>query len=190
MGENVAIMTAPDLGLVASKAPAFAQGHAVWRQELASDIAATLQAQAGPHESDGWLTRPAILRRVATLMGASIPATTDRIIAVGDAAEILGAAIALETGIPFCVANPDAVKTEFLPLGTLHAGERVAVVSLHLDAPNLFDRLAQLEVAVIVWRALLPRAADAPLLASDARLAVELSDVGLVAEVREGGGAA
>jgi hypothetical protein len=170
---------------------AFVQNPEFWKQELANDIAAAMPLQAAAHRSDGWVTRPAILRRVATLMGASIPATADRIIAVGDAAQILGTAVALETGIPFCVANPHAAtEAEFLQTGTLHAGERVAVVSVHLDAPDLLESLARHDVVVVVWRALISRPADAPMLAADSRIAAEFSDAGMVAAAHEGGDAA
>lgn len=66
-----------------------------WRQELVADLVA-----AGAPEHTDWVHEPAILRRVAAVLGRSIPAEADAIVAIGERGDILATAVSLATGLP------------------------------------------------------------------------------------------
>jgi hypothetical protein len=135
----------------------------VRREELAADIRA-VWAPASPERLEGWLARPALLRQVAALLGRVVPSGTDRIVALGHGAEILGAAVGLHTGMPFAVRGPTRI-------GTLREGESVAVVAalvsdLHPAAIDTIDAekntVPSILAAVIADRPAPTRIGNAP----------------------------
>ncbi|WP_433891067.1 hypothetical protein [Streptomyces sp. CA-111067] len=90
--------------------------------ELAGDLtAAGLDGGSGT----GWLDRASLLRRIAAGLAAEVPATADRLVAVGPGAQALGAAVSLETGLPFAAFTPGAPD-----LGVIHPGETVVVLAV------------------------------------------------------------
>ena len=96
-------------------------------RELAQDLAATWDPRNHPDEVSSWMSRPAILRRVASALGESVHAEVDRIVATGPGAIALGSALSLTTGLPyFAVTEGDG-------FGSLHDGEIVVVVSATSD---------------------------------------------------------
>ncbi|PWB97975.1 hypothetical protein [Homoserinimonas hongtaonis] len=107
--------------------------------ELGNDLAAVWPAAGG--DIAGWMTRPSILRRVASEFAARLASDTDRIVALGPGASILGGAVSLVTGLPFCAAEADGAL-----FGSLHDGERAVVISIdgESDEPAW---LATLEVS-------------------------------------------
>lgn len=166
--------TSPAQGMGAS---VFAQDRQTWRQELLADLAAALTTQPSSNSRNGWFARPGILRRMAALIGQSAPIDADRIVAVGDFAEILGAAVALETGLPFCVVGPEGDAGS--RVGVVHAGERVAVISVDLTAVALVESLPGRGIEVLNWRALVYGADDASLLSREPRFSAEFSETEL-----------
>jgi hypothetical protein len=101
-------------------------------EELAADLVAT----GGHADPTAWLSRPSVARRVALRVAQIVPATTDRLIVVGAAADALGASVGLVTGISWAVVG-DAVTA-----GVVHPGERVAVIAAR--AAELGDAAAAL----------------------------------------------
>jgi len=95
-------------------------------RELADDLAA-LWPQS-PADVGGWMSRPSILRRVAGELAARLGADTDRVIALGPGSLVLGGAVSLATGLPFC-----AVGDEGAVFGDYHAGENAALISVDGD---------------------------------------------------------
>lgn len=86
-------------------------------RDLDAELAADLRA-AG--DAENWVTRPALLRRLAEVLSRDLAPTVDRVLATGPGAEALGAAVALCTGLPFAVHGG---------LGAVHPGEEIAVVA-------------------------------------------------------------
>lgn len=99
------------------------QPVAVMLDELAQDLQATWDLSRSPQDVSGWMSRPGILRRVSNAMSPRLTGDIDRIVATGPGAQILGAALALETGLPFCAVIGNEL------FGSIHEGESVAVVS-------------------------------------------------------------
>jgi len=99
------------------------QSVTVMLDELAHDLQATWDLSRSPQEVSGWMSRPGILRRISSAISPRLTGEIDRIVATGTGAQTLGAALALETGLPFC-----AVVGEEL-FGVVHDGESVAIVS-------------------------------------------------------------
>ncbi|TQL44932.1 hypothetical protein FB562_2339 [Homoserinimonas aerilata] len=95
--------------------------------ELADDLAALWPTS--PQDVDGWMSRPSILRRVAGELAARLAADTDRVVALGPGALVLGGAVSLSTGLPFC-----AVDDEGTVFGDHHAGETAGVISVDGNA--------------------------------------------------------
>jgi orotate phosphoribosyltransferase len=77
-----------------------------------------------------FVTRPTILRRLASILAESIAPRVDRLAGAGFGAAALVAALALETGLPFVVVRETELEDGALDRieGELHAGERVVVV--------------------------------------------------------------
>jgi hypothetical protein len=95
--------------------------------ELAQDLAAL---KAGtPGSVARWACRPAVLRRVALMLAAGIPAEATRVIAVGEGGMAVAAAVALTAGLPFAVLGDNEVD-----FGEAHGSEDVALVATnHAD---------------------------------------------------------
>ena len=74
-------------------------------------------------------TRPAILRRLARLLGTLVPRDTDRLAAPALGAVALGTAISLDLGLPMVIvrvtADPESTKTVE---GELYQGESVTLI--------------------------------------------------------------
>lgn len=104
---------------------ALARADALPLAELAEDLTAAWQPDLGDDAANEWLTRPAILRRIAGLLADSIPADVDRVIVTGGGCQVLGAAVSLTTGLPFAAIE----SAEGPVFGTIHGGETVSVVS-------------------------------------------------------------
>jgi hypothetical protein len=105
--------------------------------ELAADLLATAAQGGARSDVSQWMTRPGILRRIASRLSVSIPADADRILAVGPGAVVLGSAVSLATGLPF-----SALGDRGPVFGSLHDDERVAVVSADEEALSVIDQLA------------------------------------------------
>lgn len=90
--------------------------------ELGEDLAAVWSNSQ--QAMDGWMTRPSILRRVASAFAARIGAETDRIVGLGPGSLLLGGSVSLSTGLPFC-----AVLESGSVFGSFYAGESVVVIS-------------------------------------------------------------
>jgi orotate phosphoribosyltransferase len=74
-------------------------------------------------------TRPAILRRLGTFLAELVPRDTDRIAAPALGAVALGAAVALEIGLPLVIVKTDAALQAERPLeGELYPGESVTLI--------------------------------------------------------------
>lgn len=103
--------------------------------ELAADLSATWSSPLTTAKHDDWMSRPSILRRVAAALADGISGGTERIACVGAGSEVLGAAVSLATGIPFV-----AIEDANVHFGTVHPGERVAVMSVRpVDEAVLAD---------------------------------------------------
>ncbi len=109
-------------------------GHGRDHDELAADLSAWRRPATGTRtgsaagDSDGWLARPAVLRRAARLLAEQIPAEVDQIVCAGTDALVLGAAVGLHTGLPYC-----HVVARVPRLGSVRAGDVVAVVAVTAD---------------------------------------------------------
>ncbi|QEE62386.1 hypothetical protein FVA74_12980 [Salinibacterium sp. dk2585] len=120
-------------------------------RELANDLAAVWPTPDVP--VDGWMMRPSILRRVASEMAARVAGDVDRVIALGPGASVLGSAVSLATGLPFCAVQPDGTS-----LGARHRGETVVVISVDGERRDP-DWLSAFEVAQRL--SVVPGASDA-----------------------------
>jgi orotate phosphoribosyltransferase len=76
------------------------------------------------------VARPAILRRLGRFLAAQVPQGTDRIAAPTLGAVALGAAVSLETGLPFAIVRSHSASgSRGLPVeGGLSRGETVCLV--------------------------------------------------------------
>ncbi len=90
--------------------------------ELATDLTSCWSPGA-VDEVAGWMSRPAVLRRVAAALAERVPPETDRLIASGPGALVLGAAVSLGTGLPFAALGEGA------RWGDVHAGEQLFAVA-------------------------------------------------------------
>ncbi|GAA3195466.1 hypothetical protein ACFO1B_02860 [Dactylosporangium siamense] len=155
--------------------------------ELAAELAADLWATStgAADAAARWLSRPALLRRLAEGLAGHVPATADRIAAGGPGAAALGAAVSLWTGLPF-VAFPegsDVPDRDWCTpeLGELDRGDRVVVVALNgATARDLVPRL-RADGAVIAAVAVV--VAEEPGVAG---VAVVAEEPGAMALVRRG----
>jgi hypothetical protein len=95
-------------------------------RELGNDLSALWRRDA--NEVGGWMSRPSILRRVASELATRLAPDTDRVIAIGPGSLVLGGAMSLTTGLPFCAVDRDGSV-----FGDYHAGETVTVVSVDND---------------------------------------------------------
>ncbi|MFJ4409005.1 hypothetical protein [Streptomyces sp. NPDC088910] len=129
--------------------PGLDRAPGVLADELAGDLAAAGyaagDAAAGDAVGDrgsgsGWLDRPALLRRLAAALAVEVPATADRLVAAGPGAQALGAAVSLETGLPFAALVAGAP-----PFGVIHPGETVVVIAV--DAASAAGALPLLREA-------------------------------------------
>lgn len=104
--------------------------------ELADDLAALWPSS--PAGVDSWMSRPSIMRRVARELAARLAAATDRVVALGPGSLVLGGAVSLATGLPFC-----AVDEEGTVFGEHHDGETVGVISVRgiTEEPNWLSAL-------------------------------------------------
>ncbi|GAB3836489.1 hypothetical protein ACFPIJ_22650 [Dactylosporangium cerinum] len=165
--------------------------------ELAAELAADLWATStgSVDAAARWLSRPALLRRLAEGLAGHVPATADRIAAGGPGAAALGAAVSLWTGLPF-VAFPGTVATPAgsgaLPagsgepergscvpdLGELDRGDRVVVVALNGAAAR--DLVPRLRADGVVIAAVAVVVAEEPGVAGVAGVAEEPGAMALV----------
>jgi orotate phosphoribosyltransferase len=74
-----------------------------------------------------FVTKPAILRRLASFLGELVPPNIDRLAGPGPGGVALAGAVALEIGIPFVITN-DAPSSNVSITGELHAGDRVVLI--------------------------------------------------------------
>lgn len=92
--------------------------------ELAADLSATWQSASLPATVSSWISRPAILRRLADALAYHVRPDIDRIVSVGAGGSFLASAVGLATGLPFYADSLDG------PVGELHAGEHACAVSV------------------------------------------------------------
>lgn len=95
--------------------------------ELAGDLNAVWENSSNKSDRknvSSWITRPTILRRIASLLSESIADDTDRLVALGGGAEALGTALSLETGLPYCTVHNDTI------FGEIYSGERIMLISV------------------------------------------------------------
>ena len=97
-------------------------------EEFQDDLNAVWYEFQNEQQVLNWLGYPAMLKRLASLMAEQIDAQVDRIVATGLAADTLGTAIALETGIPFAVLRL-VDESLLLTAGNTHPEENIALFS-------------------------------------------------------------
>lgn len=101
------------------------------RAELLADVVAAAWGTHGQFiDADQFLTKPTVLRRLASILAGRVPVDVDRLVGREPHSLVLGAALALETGLPLVVVRmpePPA-NQELRCFGELHSGERVLVV--------------------------------------------------------------
>ncbi|MDQ1205281.1 hypothetical protein [Microbacterium sp. SORGH_AS_0862] len=117
-------------------------------QELRADLLADGAALAGVG-TPAWIHRPSTLRRVASELARALPPHFDRIVATGDGAEALGAAVSLATGVAFGKEGDMVVP-----------GEQIVVVAARAADAHAYQNDA---VTVVARRAVwaMPPGADA-----------------------------
>jgi hypothetical protein len=98
--------------------------------ELRRDLSAVGIDDAGAVDVDAVLTRPTLLRRIAALVAAQVPATADRLVAATADAP-LAAAVGLHTGLSFALLDPQPATWH----GELYPAEHVIVIAV-LDVPD------------------------------------------------------
>ncbi|MEU8250558.1 hypothetical protein [Nonomuraea sp. NPDC048916] len=101
------------------------------RAELLADVVAAAWGSDGQFvDADQFLTKPTVLRRLASILADRVPSDADRLIGREPHSLVLGTALALETGLPLVVARIAGSPTgkELVCSGELHPGERVLVV--------------------------------------------------------------
>lgn len=107
------------------------QDDEVRRRELLDDVVAAAWGTHGEFiDADQFLTKPTVLRRLASILAARIPHDVDRLLGRDPHSLVLGAAMSLETGLPLVVARVVRSKgrANLQCHGELHPGERVLVV--------------------------------------------------------------
>jgi orotate phosphoribosyltransferase len=131
------------------------------QQELAVDLTASWPGLDRPEAATQWLTRPSILRRVASRLAEAVPAETHRLVGAGPGAEVLATATSLTTGLSFAVLQPGSASPDDGNWGHCHEGEDVTVVSVSpLPADALLGALAVRRLHMVNW--LVVAAATAP----------------------------
>jgi orotate phosphoribosyltransferase len=101
------------------------------RTELLADLVAAAWGTHGEFiDADQFLTKPTVLRRLAGILASRVPAEVDRLIGREPHSLVLGAALALETGLPLVVLRvaDSPAGPELRCFGELHPGERVLLV--------------------------------------------------------------
>jgi orotate phosphoribosyltransferase len=107
--------------------------------ELRADlVAASWRTGSQLVDADLFLTKPTILRRLAAILVERVPPDTDRLVAREPNAAVLGAALALATGLPLVVARLSGADLECV--GELHPGERALVVESVVDTGGSAER--------------------------------------------------
>jgi len=107
------------------------QDDDVRRAELLADLVAAAWGTHGEFiDADQFLTKPTVLRRLASILAERVPTDVDRLLGRDPHSLVLGAALALETGLPLVVARVVLVdgQPRLRCHGELHRGERVLVV--------------------------------------------------------------
>lgn len=105
----------------------FSRPRNITLSELASDLEATWNRDPGTDPNvavASWITKPSILRRVASALAEWIPGEVDRIITAGPGAIALGSALSLETGLAYCASTSDGI------FGETFLGEKAVFVSV------------------------------------------------------------
>lgn len=74
-----------------------------------------------------FVTKPAVLRRLASFLGELVPPNADRLAGPGPGGVALAGAVSLEIGIPFVITN-DTPDSNISIIGELHAGDRVVLL--------------------------------------------------------------
>lgn len=74
-----------------------------------------------------FVTKPAILRRLAGFLGERVPANADRLAGPGPGGVALAGAVSLEIGLPFVITSDSSPSTISIT-GELHAGDRVVLI--------------------------------------------------------------
>ena len=123
-------------------APLIHRDDTTLRAELRRDIAAVALDARGRLDLDAILTRPTLLRRVAALLAAGVPATTDRLVASAPDAP-LAAAVALHCGVAFALIGPDGTVR-----GELHPSDQLVAVAT-TDTPGPPTRAGDIDVRVL-----------------------------------------
>lgn len=107
------------------------QSETVRRDELLGDLVAAAWGTHGEFiDADQFLTKPTVLRRLASILASRVPAEVDRLVGRDPHSLVLGAAMALETGLPLVVARASEGegRSRLGCHGELHVDERVLVV--------------------------------------------------------------
>lgn len=111
------------------------------RLELGNDIVAASHQRGDFVLSSGvrthfffdkylFVTKPTVLRRIASMLAERLPAGVDRIAGAGFGGVALATAIALESGLPYVVLRAAGAR-DGRPVrveGELHAGEQVGLI--------------------------------------------------------------
>ncbi|MFD0535137.1 hypothetical protein ACFQY7_16690 [Actinomadura luteofluorescens] len=119
------------LDALARGGPRAFQTDRVRRAELIADVVAAAWGAHGRFvDADQFLTKPTVLRRLVCFLADMVPPDVDRLVARETHSLVLGAALALETGIPLVIARRTQTPggRELRCHGELHPGERVLVV--------------------------------------------------------------
>lgn len=105
----------------------------VLERELADDLTASWPRVDLPETAGEWITRPAVLRRVAGRLAELVPAEVHRIVGMGPGAIALATATSLITGLPFAIAEaaePAGAERTDAGFGSFHEGEEIALVTV------------------------------------------------------------
>jgi orotate phosphoribosyltransferase len=90
---------------------------------------ASEDATSGYFDKYAFQTRPAILRRLGRFLAELVPRETDRVAAPALGAVALGAAVALEIGLPLVIVKTDAELQTQRPLeGEIYPGEIITLI--------------------------------------------------------------
>ncbi|MHB1171207.1 MAG: hypothetical protein ACYCZY_01685 [Lacisediminihabitans sp.] len=108
--------------LTTASPPAVLQDEAERRNELVADISASTTS-ASP-DASALQSRPAILRRLASLLAHVLPSGVDRLVARASVDAPLATAVALHSGLSFALLDDDGRVV----LGDLYPSERVVLV--------------------------------------------------------------
>ncbi|PJJ63595.1 hypothetical protein [Compostimonas suwonensis] len=124
-------------------------------RELADDLSASRGAAADPESiAADWLTRPGVLRRLAGLLATGISPETDRVVAIGAGAAVLGCAVSLASGLPFVAIAHDGPSAaddgpSLTVFGRVRPSETIAILSLFDEAyDDVRSHLVESDVVV------------------------------------------